>query len=479
MFVYNIDNRKMDDEPGAGGGAGGSDSINISGFTDDNPPTPPKQNDPPKPNDPPKDPPKPTDPPTGDLVEFGESTDSILKDFVSSKYDDLSLVRLNKDGALVNTEGKVLISKEDLDKETNTIKEGLVTKATEYISGLDEVEIDGKSYKIEEDGSVKNEEGEVILTKEALIDQIMQGDDYLAEPDPDDVSIYAQAQQLTGLELVDDNGNPVEFEETPEGLAQRDLHIARQEGNRIANETINSFFSEYPQLEDAFYYLKTRGNLEGFGSQTNHEGVTIDKNNEQQQVDIVMEREMRNGYTREQAAKRVDLYKQNDMLYEESTSALSFIQKAEQDDKAATRAQFEASEQAKAQEQAEYWNNVAAKLQTGKVLDYTIPENIRVPLENGTVKYFTKQDFYNYMRVPVKGNLTQAQLDAQSEPVDVKIFNDYLRFVGHNMSYIIEQRVNAKQVNDLRQRFNRDAIPAKKVVITPTAKKSNNDKIVM
>lgn len=470
MFNYVVDNRKMDKAQGA-------DDINISGFVDD--PKPPTNPNTPPVDPPPPTPPTPPTPPSDELTEFGDNTDAILSEVVSAKYNDLSLVRLNKTGDLVNTEGQVLVSKADLDKDVNTIKTELTTKAEEYIKGLGEVEIEGVTYKIEEDGSIKNEAGEVVLTKEQLLEQVMATDDYLAEPGDDDVSMYDQAAQITGLQLIDDKGEPMHFEESVEGLAMRDLHIARQEGSRIANETLNNFFTSYPELEDAFYYLKTKGTLEGFGTQTNHQGIEIKQENEAQQLEIVITAEMARGKDREAAAKYANLLKDNDMLYEESKASLAYLQTSEQNDKQSRATKYAADQAALAKEQETYWNNVATTLQTGKVLEYTIPENIRVPLSNGTVKYYTKQDFFNYMRVPVKNGLTQAQIDAQNEPLDIKIFNDYLRFTGHDMSYLVNQRVNQTKVNDLKQRFNRGGIPPKKVVIKPTARKSNNDKIVM
>lgn len=465
MFTNVIDNRKMNvATDGTGGGT--SDNIIVSGF------------DVPIKNTPVSSPNPVADPIPNDFIAIDEKTDVILKDAIASKYSDLSLVKLNKEGDVVNTEGKVLITKADLAANVEVIKTERLAKADTYLKGIKTVDVEGRELPIEADGSVKDADGNVILTKEQLLSQIMEGDEYLKEPE-EDVSIYAQAEAISGLQLLDEEGNPLEFEETPQGLAQRDLHIARQEGNRIAKDYIASFFGEYPDLETAYYYYKLNGSLQGFGQQTNHEGITLALDNEQQHFDIIVESEMARGYNREQAVKRAELYKKNDMAYETAKEGLAFLVEREKAEKINLANQYQAEQARIEKAQQEYWTNVATKLNSGKILDYTIPENIRIVNQDGTVNYKSRRDFYNYISTPVKNGMTQAQVDAQSESLDVKLFNDYLRFAGYNMDYIVQQKVKQNMVSDLKQRFNRDAIPSRRIVVTPAASKSNNDKIAI
>jgi hypothetical protein len=469
MFNYVIDNRKLSPETGGGGG-----DIIISGMTDKPTTTPIKTDTLPPSN------PNPTPTPSSTSEEYVPVDDNnhLLLEAISDKFTDTSVVKLNKNGDLVNLEGTVLITKADLDTKVGTVKTSHVEKASTYIKTLNTVEIDGKEHTISEDGSVVGSDGVVLLSAQDLIDKVLESGDYL-NSDEDNDDVFAQVQALTGLELVDDKGEAVEFEFTPEGLAKRDLHIARQEGSRIANELIGNFFNDNPQIEDAFYYLKTKGTLDGFGNQTDHEGITLDANNEQQLFDTVVEAEMVRGYTKEQAIKRANIFKNSDVLFEEAKDGLAFIVNKERADKEAQRIEYERQQTKLREEQTQYWNDVLTKVSTGKVLDYTIPENIRVVKNDGTVKYYNRSDFYNYMSRPVKNGLTQAQMDAQSEPLDVKIFNDYLRFVGHNMSYIVDQKVKQTKVTDLKQRFNREPLSTKKLVVNATQRKSKNDNIVI
>ena len=124
MFIKMYDNRIMSSEGNSGGGGSNGDDIIISGDVANssksippNPPNPPLAGD----KNPPVQPRERTA--DTDLVDIKEDSDVLLKEYVSENYDDLSTVKLNKTGDLVNLEGTVLVKKADLDASLNTIKE--------------------------------------------------------------------------------------------------------------------------------------------------------------------------------------------------------------------------------------------------------------------------------------------------------------------------------------------------------------------
>lgn len=412
------------------------------------------------------------------LNPIGDETDKYIVSVLNNKYNNkLDNIRINGNGEVVNLDGEVLVKKDELSTLTGTLKTELQGKADAFIKTLKTVEIEGTDYNILDDGSVKNEKGEVLLTTEQLRDKIMESDDYLDDSD-DDSSVYELADAITGFELTDDEGNVVTFDSTPQGLAQRDLHIARQEGLRIAQEQLNGFFANNPGVLEAYNYIKAHGTWQGLGSRTNHEGVEVDKDNEQQHVDLIVEAEMMRGLSKEAATKRANMFKDNDMAFDEAKAALTYMVGKEKADRDADRIAAENKAKEAQDTQTKYWADIERVINTGKLMEYTIPENIRVREENGVINLYSRQDFLDYVRKPVKGNLTQAQLDAQNEPLERKLFADYLRFVRNDMSYIAGQRVQEAKVDDFKQRFSRKGIPGRKVVISPSNKnKSNNDKI--
>lgn len=409
-----------------------------------------------------------------DLIALDDKSDVILRDVVSKKFSDLGAVRLNKNGDVVNVEGAVLIAKADIDKDVNLIKTERTTKAEDYLSKLGTVEYQGVPYEIQEDGSLKDKDGNVVLSKESLLAEIMSTDDYLSVDDPND-DVFEQASVITGIELLDENGNKLSFEPTAQGIAQRDLYIARQEGSRLAKESINKFFNDYPELQDAFYYYKTKGSLNGFGTQTNHEGIVLDKTNDNQLYAVFVEGEIARGLSKEVAVKRADLFKKNDLLYEEASNALAYMVEQEKEEKLLTKQEYESQQQALREQHLKFTNEVKTKIESGKVLDYIIPENIRIARPDGTIVYRTKADFFNYITQPVANNLTQAQLDSKAESLDVKMFYDYLRYTNNNMSYIIDQKVKDSKVAEFKNKFAIGNIPGRKLIIKGAAKTSNDN----
>ena len=414
------------------------------------------------------------------LIDINDETEKFTRLFLSESYDNLDGVKINKDGDIVNVEGDVLVAKADLEKSVGELKTTHVDKATAYIKTLGKVEISGVEHEIQEDGSIKDAEGKVLLTKEQLLEQIMSSDDYLEEGE-EYTNVFEEAEGISGLAVYDEKGNKVEFEETAEGVAQRDIMLVNQEGARVAQESINKFFNENPDILEAFYYKKANGNLDGFGLRTNHEGVTVDKDNEDQQFNLVVEGEMLRGKSKEEATKYANLLKDNDLLYDEAGKSLSFMQTKEKEQKAADKTEFDKQQQEAAAANEKHWNEVKTLIDRGRLLDYNIPENIRLVDANNIVSYKTRDEFFEYLSTPVKGGRTQAQLDAMNEPLELKLFYDLLRYTGNNITYIVNQRAKQTAVADARRRFNSGSrISTKKVVVNvPKPTKSGNDNIVM
>lgn len=414
-----------------------------------------------------------------DISDFDTDADKFATQFLTEKYTNLENVKVNKNGDIVNVEGDVLVTKADLVKDVGELKGTFVEKADAYIKTLGTVQVGEEDLAIEEDGSVKGADGEVLLTAEQLREQIMASDDYLEE-ESEFTNIYDEAASISGLSVLDESGNVVEFTDDAEGLAQRDIMLVRQEGNRIGQEAINGFFNENADLLDAFYYKKANGSLDGFGQRTNHEGVALDKENLEQHYNLVVEAETLRGKNKADATKLADLLKANDMLFDEAGKALSFMQGKEKADKLADKAAFDAEQKRNADANAEYWTGVQQIVESGRVSDYNIPENIRLVDKNGIVSYKSRADFYEYLSQPVKGGLTQAQVDASSEPLDLKIFYDFLRFTGNNINYVVDQRVKQNKVKDAKTKFNSGSrIPNRKVKVTMPKAKSRNDNIAI
>ena len=83
------------------------------------------------------------------------------------------------------------------------------------------VEIDGESYSIDDNGNAVKD-GKVVYTKE----QLDSFEEATKEVDENTATIE-DLEKITGIEIKDENGNPVRHEMTVEGLAEREIAIKR------------------------------------------------------------------------------------------------------------------------------------------------------------------------------------------------------------------------------------------------------------
>ena len=490
MFIISKFNRKLEGEPGSSGGADdvivsgydeevGANSGSASpdnGFVIDDGDTSKKVEGDSNSKEDGEDTSKPTDKTLSDIKDLNP----ISSDFLSSKYgDDVNLLKVDEDGNITNTEGEVLVTKEDYDKGIKDTKSNHVELAKNYIKSLETFRVedeDGKYYdaKINEKGELVDSKGNVVMSSEDLVNNVITEGDYV-DYDPDETSIYESANQITGFDFVDENGESVEFDETPEGLANRDLHLVQNYGVRMAQEQINKFLQDNPEMESFYNYVKVNGTGEGYGQRTNHEGIQIDKSNEDQQFSLVVEAEMVRGNSRERAENIAEMFKEKDKLFEESENSLSFLKSKDQEYRQADKEKVAKQQQEAQANKEKYANSVKGLLEKGKVLDYTIPKNIKVKDKNGVIKTASINDFFEYITVDQGNGLTQSQIDAQSEDMEYKVLIDYLRFTGNDINYLVNQKSNQKAVNEFKNKFSRSRTKVPKATIKVNNPNRNRD----
>ena len=82
----------------------------------------------------------------------------------------------------------------------------------------DSVEIDGIAYTVNNDGALVDEKGEVFKTKDEVIELLK---DNSVENIEESNSINIEdIQKIVGINIEDEKGNSVQFDSTPEGVAQ-------------------------------------------------------------------------------------------------------------------------------------------------------------------------------------------------------------------------------------------------------------------
>lgn len=395
-------------------------------------------------------------------------TKDLIDDIISSQstpdsieIDGESYV-LNENGDALKEDGSIFMSKEDIDK---------FEAEPEYES----VEIDGNTYKLDDKGNALSEDGEIFMSKKDI--------DKLSEI-PEGIGIKDIIKSVN-VDISDRDGNPVEYEDTPEGVAKYINDVISQSIQAKAMEVDSNLINEFPVLGSVVDYLRhNNGSLDGFSEYTDYSSVSIDDKNESQLDNLILTARMAKGDSKEEAERYLRYVADDNKKVEDAKSSLKYLQTKQSSEKAAYDEAI-ANQQREERERAEnYWglsfdasgNAIPNKstdsiyhkiINDGKLSvdgkEVALPENIKVRDGNGSIHNYSKEDFFDYMyRVhPIKLDtgevtyLTRYQLDTfaknSKRTVDNDIFDAFLTFTGGDNSQLIEKQIEEERVRRIRK----------------------------
>lgn len=341
----------------------------------------------------------------------------------------------------------------------------------------DNVEIDGATYTINNNGDAVGEDGQVFRTRAELAQLIASQ----AQQEP---SVLETLQSKFGSEFTDENGNPIVFEDSIEGLNSYVETVVRAKQEEAQQAALNSLFATYPQVEQALNYVKLNGSLEGF-NEIPTERPALDKNNEEQLASVIRE-EWKLQNKRGDVNKFIDYCKSAGTLYETAIESDKVVGEINEAKLAETRAKVEAAEQAEREATEAYWKKVDETLAKGDLMGYSIPEQIQCNREGKKVM-LSKADFMKYISVPVdeSGN-TAYMLDESKVAPEIAMQDDllraYLKFTGGNYSSLVGMAANKEQVLKLRTQAAQSTTAKRTIVINSNGSNSkhvSNDKLVL
>jgi len=341
----------------------------------------------------------------------------------------------------------------------------------------DNVEIDGATYTINNNGDAVGEDGQVFRTRAELAQLI-------ASQATQEPSVLQTLQSKFGSEFTDENGNPIVFDDSIEGLNSYVETVVKARQEEAQQAALNSLFATYPQVEQALNYVKLNGSLEGF-NEIPTERPTLDKNNEEQLASVIRE-EWKLQNKRGDVNKFIDYCKSAGTLYETAVESDKVVGEINEAKLAETRAKVEAAEQAEREATEAYWKKVDETLAKGDLMGYAIPEQIQCNREGKKVM-LSKADFMKYISVPVdeSGN-TAYMLDESKVAPEIAMQDDllraYLKFTGGNYSSLVGMAANKEQVLKLRTQAAQATTAKRTIVINSNGSNSKhvgNDKLVL
>lgn len=343
------------------------------------------------------------------------------------------------------------------------------------LSTGDSIELDGVTYTVNENGDLVDEKGEVFKTKsevEAFLKEYTTED---ANEVPE-INV-ADIQKLVGVDVVDEKGKAISFDNTPQGVAEYVNSVLDLKKAEFAQAGINKLIEDYPVLNDFLnYYIANGNSYEGFGEMKDRSGIQIDDTNESQQIAIVREAWKEFG-KRGNVDKYIAYLKDSGQLLEVAKDDLAALQQAdaeyrEQNAQAALKAQQEYEAQVVA-----YWKDVKSCIDKREIAGYKIPDVIILD-RGGKQVSATPDDFFNYVYQVDEQGMSQYQRElakeAPAERMNDELLKAYLKYTGKSYNSLLEMAVANKEVKKLRLTANKNKSAKATIKITKAAKTNGN-----
>ncbi len=344
--------------------------------------------------------------------------------------------------------------KDDLSKETQPAEKEEEKEKDDLFSQIKpgvELEISGKTYKVDENNNLVDEKGEIFKKGEEL-EEYLKTLEQSDEDAKEELSIDS-IQESLGIEITDENGKEVQFENTPEGIKQYVAAVIETQQQEIAETTLNTLWDKYPVIKDALdYYLANGESLEGFNSEAPSYDVDIDDNDESQQESII-----RLAWKEQNRKGSVDDYiaylKSSGKLLSVAEEELEGLKEADKERRETYARQAQEVAKKQQEEQEKYWAGVKEVIDSKKIAGYKIPDTIIIKREGKSIAV-TPNDFFNYIYRVDKEGVTQYQRDLMKDSAenrrDDEILRAFLKFTGGTYANLVDMAISEKEVTKLK-----------------------------
>ena len=366
---------------------------------------------------------------------------------------------LNEEGVQYDENGNPItpINKEGEEGEKETPTEFAVEPGTE-------IELGDQVYTVDEKGNVVDKDGNIFKEAKDVKDWIAGFETNNGEED-NELNIN-NIQKLFDITVTDENGNEIEYENTPEGVkayVEQVMENTRQENYQTA---INTLFSQYPFVEDMInYYRANGGSLEGYGQVPDRSNIEINESDEAQQEYII-----RTAWKEQGRKGNVDGYiqylKSTGNLYSTAQDELEALKESDKEYREYLKAEAAKAEEKRVADIKAYWKGVEDIVNSRHIAGHVIPESI-VVVRDGVKTTATIQDFFNYMYQVDKDGKSRYNHDLEKqdpkEALEDNILRAYLKFTGGSYSNLVDMAINKKEVSKLVLKSKNNKKPAMSV----------------
>jgi len=369
------------------------------------------------------------------------------------KYgEQFSGTKIDDSGNLINNEGTVVKSKDELaelEKGTNNEPEFDTEKLV-----IQNEEGKDVTYKLDDKGNALNDEGKVIYTKEQI--EGMGEAEPTGDGEPNTPFNINDVIKLTNINVNDEAGKPVLYDNTAQGIAKYVNDASEAKGKALSEKGQEDFFKANPDLYQAYLYKVQNGTLKGMGDVVDWGKITLEDDNEAQYMDIIIKAELSRGSTPDKARRNAEYIKADGKAKEEAADELKYLQEKQTNDAATAKKIEDNRIAAENKEFSDYLANIKSIIDSGKIGDFVLPQSFTLR-RNGTVTTASRDEFIEYYTKPMwrdtnTGELfTSYEIDEHKLPLPNKLFTALLMFTGGDTSQLVKENINDSKVKTIRR----------------------------
>lgn len=364
-------------------------------------------------------------------------------------------------------------------------KNGDGSKASPSTGGLDvstleagtTIDTPDGSLIVDAEGNLVDKDGNIFKTKEQANEYLAQFEDDGSEENVEDQINIDNIQKAIGVDVVDDRGKKVKFDNTPAGVNAYINSVIEIRENEIQEAAINRLYQDVPVLPDIInYYVANGGSLEGFNEIPDRTQIVVEDNNVAQQKAIIKQAYKEFG-RKGDVNKYIKYLEDSGQLLETAKEELAALQQSDKEEHERLAKEAEERIRQNEEDSEKYWLGVKKVIEGKKIAGYQIPDNIIIERDGKKISA-TPEDFFNYVyQVDENGNSRYMYDLAKQSPEtrrDDQILRAYLMFVGGNYSSLVDMAIKEKEVKTLKLK-SKQATTKGGIKVTPP-KGNNNPK---
>lgn len=375
---------------------------------------------------------------TGQLDANGNAVD----DITGNGNGDGNNGDANKDkqtSSLTGGQTKDTKNPDDANANEHDLEEGTV------------IEDGDNKYTVDKDGNLIDDKGNIFKAKNEVAAYLKEFE--VEDTSNEDKIDVKSIQELVGVSVTSEDGKPVTFDNTPQGVASYVQSVLDLKRDEFAKAGVNKLFEDYPVVSDFLNYYVANGNsFEGFGELRDRSGIEVDENNVSQQEAIVREA-FKEFNRRGNVDKYIQYLKDSNELFNVAKEELEALQKADNDVREANAKEALRVKAEEEKQLVEFWNGVKECIDKRQIAGYRIPETVIIE-RNGKQISTTPEDFFNYVyQVDDKG-LSRYENDlmklSPDERRDEELLKAWLKYTGKGYDSLIEMAVSDKEAKKLK-----------------------------